>query len=178
LESILDHPPNHKQPQSLISNGPPSSEVVSSRYICREQESFEVRQARWRTAVLQLDLPQDIRWWSAEHVADWLDFIGFSQHSDNFLNNGINGQVLSLFSDTSLLKEIVQPVGERVMILLARDMLLSQQQQQHNTFATRRSAPTQRSKNYSPTHPYVFYNSPFTNHEETEYQQSVSRPQQ
>ena len=172
MNSIPEHPPSPGQ----------FTQIVSSKYTCQEQESFEVQQARWRTAVVHLDLPHDIKWWSAEHVADWLDHIGFRQHSDNFIKNGITGQVLLLLADTSLLKEVVPSVGVRVLILHARDMLLQQQQQQQEQqqqqqqehFTTRRSSSTQR---------YRYAYNPPTNHieaeaEEAAHQQSVPRPQQ
>ena len=84
-------PPMNSIPEHPSSPGQ-FTKIVSSKYTCQEQESFEVQQARWRTAVVHLDLPHDIKWWSAEHVADWLDHIGFRQHSDNFIKNGITGQ--------------------------------------------------------------------------------------
>lgn len=125
----------------------PSSNQQQLSIYCVEQKTFESRQSRWRNVCSALELPLDLHWWTSAHVADCLEYIGFSQHADNFESNNINGEVLVL-ADVSLLKEIIPPVGDRILILRARDTLLVELSRSTSSFPERsfqrRSQSTQR----------------------------------
>ena len=101
-----------------------SSHSQRQRYAGREHEMFERRHAQWRDAPSTLRLPESVEWWTAQQVAAWVKALGWSRHSSSFLANNINGEAL-LMVDHQMLKDIgVSAVGDRLLLLRARSLLV------------------------------------------------------
>ena len=101
--------------------------IQQQRYAGREQELFERRRALWRDAPWNLQLPEAVEWWTASQVAAWVNALGWGRHASGFMANNINGEAL-LMVDNHMLKDIgVNALGDRLLLLRARDMLLAEQ---------------------------------------------------
>ena len=93
----------------------------------REQELFERRRALWRNVPWDLQLPEEVEWWTASQVAAWINALGWGRYAPGFLANNISGEAL-LMVDNHMLKDVgVNALGDRLLLLRARDMLLAEQ---------------------------------------------------
>ncbi len=93
------------------------------------EAAFAVARARERDAAAALDLPPDVRWWTAGHVAAWASHIGFGHCADSLVDNNVTGEVL-LVADVALLRDCdVSAAGDRVLFLRARDRVARQHKQ-------------------------------------------------
>ena len=82
----------------------------------------ERRRALWRDAPWNLQLPEAVEWWTASQVAAWVNALGWGRHASGFMANNINGEAL-LMVDNHMLKDIgVNALGDRLLLLRARDM--------------------------------------------------------
>ena len=101
------------------------SPQTTATYTSREHEAFAVRHRRWHDAPAELSLPADVRWWTTDHVARWATHLGFTRYADELRRHNVSGEVL-LVADAAVLKEAdIKPIGDRIMLLRARDLLMA-----------------------------------------------------
>ena len=90
--------------------------IISQKYE-KKRQKYKVLQHRRRYVIQELNLPENLNYWSIEDVADWIGYIGFPNYQEIMFENNINGEVLGSLTKADLGDMNIRAIGDRILIL-------------------------------------------------------------
>ena len=90
--------------------------IISHKYE-KKRQKYKVLQHRRRYVIQELNLPENLNYWSIEDVADWIGYIGFPNYQEIMFENNINGEVLGSLTKADLGDMNIRAIGDRILIL-------------------------------------------------------------